>query len=350
MNYNIEYNKSIEFICALYKYVANRSHNDILTNKEIKNDAARDMYDFSPSKEIKKWLQYINNDISPFLRNDINLIIAKAGRLLDASIKMVIENNIKSPYELIEYIKKIEDWELVKFTYNEYELDIPYDSEDNVLKKALTDQFDEETALFFLQTKNHSKEYKEKSIKIFENFYDLYYKPFEDKVYNFMEKKLQEHNALFKSNNIEFLNTIGLGDYSNLIDKKEDLKIYTSFYLDLGLFHFNVGDSFVLLYGYTMEQRLDKKINLEKSKNLFKVLSDERRLEIIRITSQRPWYNKELADYFNLSTATLSYHLNLLLDLGILNFEPSINNRYCYTANKENLKTLIDLAVHNMLE
>ena len=52
------------------------------------------------------------------------------------------------------------------------------------------------------------------------------------------------------------------------------------------------------------------------------------------MASKRPWYNKELADYFNLTPATLSYHLNLLLDLEILNFEPSIiNNRYYYTRN-----------------
>nr|WP_246566016.1 ArsR family transcriptional regulator [Tissierella simiarum] len=85
-------------------------------------------------------------------------------------------------------------------------------------------------------------------------------------------------------------------------------------------------------------------------KALFKALSDDKRIEIIKITSKRPWYNKELADYFNLTTATLSYHLNLLLDLGILNFEPSINNRYYYTTNKENLKKLFDIALKDLLE
>src|SRR5690554_1830353 len=114
LNYTIEYNKSLEFICALYKYVANRSHNEILTNDEIKNDVAREIFDFTPSKEVKEWFKYINSDISPFFRNDIKLIISKAGRLLDASVRMVVENNIKDPCELIENIKKLDDSHLLK--------------------------------------------------------------------------------------------------------------------------------------------------------------------------------------------------------------------------------------------
>lgn len=350
LNYTVEHNKAIEFICALFKYVANQSQENILINQEIKNDVAKEVLDFSPSKEVKQWLQYVDDDISPFFRNDINLIISKLGRLLDACIRVVMQNNIEDADELIERIKSTDHSELLNIIYNEYELGIPFNSKENILKKALIEQFDEETALFFLQTKHHSKEYKDNAIRILETFNNLYYKPFEDEVYDFMQKKLQIHNKLFEKNKIEFLNTIGLGDYSSLINEKKNLKIITSFYLDLALFHFNIDDTFVLLYGHSMEQRFDKKINLENSKNLFKVLSDEKRLEIIRVTSQRPWYNKELANYFRLSTATLSYHLNLLLDLGILNFEPSINNRYCYTTNKVKLKHLLDSAVDNMLE
>lgn len=350
MNYSIEYNKAIEFICALFKYASNRSHGNLLISKGFKDDAAEAVSDLYSNKKVRKWLQYLDNDVSPFFRNDINLIISKLGRLLDACIKIIIKNNIESSEELIEQIKGTYCLDFIKTIYNEYKLNTPFDSENSVLKEVLTKEFDEETALFFLQTKNHPEEYHDKVIKVFETFNNLYYKPFENKIYKFMEKKLKEQNALFERDNIKFLNTIGLDNCFKAINEGEELKIFVSFFLDLGLFHFNMDDTLILLYGHTMEQRLDKKVNLEETKNLFKVLSDERRLEIIRMTSQRPWYNKELADYFNLTTATLSYHLNLLLDIGILDSKSSMNNRYYYTTNKENLNKMIDSALHNVLE
>ena len=104
----------------------------------------------------------------------------------------------------------------------------------------------------------------------------------------------------------------------------------------------------MIMYGFYMEERFNQQMMQNKYKTLFKALSDEKRLEIIRLTSKRPWYNKELADYFDLTTATLSYHLNLLLDMGILNFEPSDYNRYYYTTNKETLKSFFEYALEDL--
>jgi len=71
---------------------------------------------------------------------------------------------------------------------------------------------------------------------------------------------------------------------------------------------------------------------------------------LINLTSVRPYYNKELADHFGLTTATLSYHINLLLDIGILNFEPRPNNRFYYTTNKETLRTIFNMSLEMLLE
>lgn len=101
----------------------------------------------------------------------------------------------------------------------------------------------------------------------------------------------------------------------------------------------------------TIKDRFNTAKETDTYKALFKALSDDKRIEILKITAKRPWYNKELASYFNLTTATLSYHLNLLLDIGVLNFEPSIvNNRYYYTANKQRLKQIFDIALQDLVE
>ena len=348
--YKIEYNKAIEFVNSIFKYAVNKSQKVNWTSKIVQENLSKEIMDFAPSKEVKEWLKYVDDNISPIFRNDVMFIASKTIEIIDVSIEMILQKDFEEPLELIEYLKSIDSRELVQLFYDRFELCLPLDSENILIKNALMDLYDEEKALTFIQIKNYPDEYKAKVIEVFEKFYDLYYQPFEEKVYDFMEEKCYQHNIMFQKDPIDFLNTIGLGDYTEIIEKEKEFRMLESYYIDLGLFHFYVDNTFIMLFGHSIEHKFDDKLNQEQCKNLFKALSDETRLEIIRVTSKRPWYNKELADYFELSTATLSYHLNLLLNLGILNFEPSINNRYYYTTNKKNLKELFDIAYKIIIE
>ncbi len=348
--YKIEYNKALEFIESMFKYTVNRFHKVNWDKNILQENLSKDMLDFAPSKEVKDWLKYVDDNISPIFRNDLVFVASKTIDILDVSIEIIIQEGLEEPLEIINYLKSMDAEELVQLIYDRFELNLPFDSENVLIKNALMDVYNEEKALTFIQIKNYPDEYKSKVIEVYEKFYNLYYEPFEEKVYEFIEKKRYQHNIMFQKDPIDFLNTIGLGDYTEIIEEEKELRMFESFFIDLGLFHFYIDNTFIMLFGHSIEHKFDDKLNQEQCKNLFKALSDETRLEIIRVTSKRPWYNKELADYFDLSTATLSYHLNLLLNLGILNFEPSINNRYYYTTNKKNLKELFDIAYKILIE
>lgn len=350
MDCKIEYNKAVEFIGAVLKYTANKTHQTYWKSRDFDSDGFKGVLDFCPSKEVKDWLKYIDDNISPFLHNDIIFITRKVYGLLDICFDLVTKQNLNEPIEMIEAIKSLDNRLLVEMTYIYYDLDLPLNSDDITLKNTLSKNYSEEIASSFMQVKSHPEEYKEHILKSFKNFYNLFYQPFEESTYNHMQERLKAHNELFQKDPMNFINTIGLGDYSKVVDQYDKMKIYVSFYIDIGLFYFFLDDEFILFYGQTIEQKFESKKTQDTYKALFKALSDDKRLEIIKITSQRPWYNKELADHFNLSTATLSYHLNLLLNLGILNFEPSINNRYYYSTNKENLLKLFDIALKGLLE
>ncbi|SHI43891.1 ArsR/SmtB family transcription factor [Lutispora thermophila] len=350
MDYKIEHNRAIEFVESMFKYTINRYHKINWDKNILRENLSRDILDFAPSKRVKNWLKYVDDNISPIYRNDLIFIANITIEMIDASIEVILEKGFKEPLMLIDYIKSLEPNELVELIYNRFDLELPFDSEDVLIKNALMDTYDEEKALLFMQIKNHPEEYKNKVIEVYEIFYNLYYQPFEEEVYTFMESKCEKHNKLFQNDPIEFLNTIGLADYTEFITKEKKLRMIESFYIDLGLFHYYVDDTFIILFGHSIEHKFNHKLNQEQCINLFKALSDETRLEIISMTSKRPWYNRELAKHFNLSTATLSYHLNLLLNLGILNFEPSIKNRYYYTTNKKNLKELFDIAYKIIVE
>ncbi len=349
VEYKVEHNRAIEFLAAVYKYGTNRMQQVNWNSRDFQGDSGRGLLDYAPSKDVKEWLKYVDDNISPFFMNNIVLIVSKLVAALDFCFELAISKNMVEPLEIIEALKEVNSIDIIYSVYERYNLDVSFESENEIIKNSLINLYSVEIASLFMQIKNHPDKFKDELIETFELFYKLYYQPFEKKVYDFMEKRCIEHNNLFQEDPMYFLNTIGLGDYSKIVAEEKELRLLVSFFIDLGFVHYYVDGTFIMIYGHYIEPRLNNKLTQEKCKILFKALSDEKRLEIIRITSERPWYNKELADYFNLTTATLSYHLNLLLELGILNFEPSISNRYYYTTNKAHLKALFEMAFNEIV-
>ena len=64
MTYKIEYNKAIEFINSMFKYTADKSQKINWTNKIVQDNLPKDVLDFAPSKEVKEWLKYVEDNIS----------------------------------------------------------------------------------------------------------------------------------------------------------------------------------------------------------------------------------------------------------------------------------------------
>lgn len=349
LNYKVEYNKAIEFISAISKYARSREQQTNWKKRELTENLSGNLLNFVPTREVKEWLEYVNNNISPFLRNDTILLSIKMFALADSCLKLIIDNNLQDFSELMDMLQTIEGSRLIELMYREYALDIPLTAEDKVIKDELIESYSEEIASYFIQAKNHPEEYKKRVIDTYETFYNLYYKPFEDKVYSFMAKKCVKLNEIAENDFLKFINTVGYGNYSEVIGKDKKFRVFVSYYIDVGMINFYNRDTFIMFCGHSSEQWFNSISLQEKAKNLFKALSDDKRLEIIKVTSKRPWYNKELADYLNLSPATLSYHINILLSLDVLNFEPSIDNKYYYTTNINNLKSLFDKALSDIL-
>ncbi len=348
---NIKYNHALEFICSMIKYCKQKNLYTNWHKDDLKEDPSKGILDFNPSIKNKEWLNYIDNNISPYFRNDFLFVNTEILGFLDVCCLKIVEEQLSSPKDIIEYIKDIDENLLIESLFSYYDVDIPFNSEDDELFEELAKSNNENIARNFMHVKQDPLEYKTRVIDSLENFYNLFYAPFEDEVYKSMEEHLLIHNEMFNEDPIKFVNLIGSGDYSSRVKEVEDISLYVSYYIDYGMFYYNVDGKIIMCYGKTIKDRFNSAKEIETYKTLFKALSDERRLEILKMTSQRPWYNKELANYFNLTTATLSYHLNLLLNIGVLDFEPSIiNNRYYYTTNKQRLKEIFDTALKDLLE
>lgn len=80
-------------------------------------------------------------------------------------------------------------------------------------------------------------------------------------------------------------------------------------------------------------------LNREIAETL-KILSDPNRLKILNMTYLNPMYGKEIAEVLNITTATVSHHLDLMRNKGLLNVERNKNIKYFSTNNRAFTKLL----------
>lgn len=74
---------------------------------------------------------------------------------------------------------------------------------------------------------------------------------------------------------------------------------------------------------------------------VLKLLGDERKFEILSYIRDKEAYGSELAKHLNLTTATVSHHMNALLAAGLVVIK-RIDTRIYYTTNKACLKEILE--------
>ncbi|MBP3041099.1 winged helix-turn-helix transcriptional regulator [Bacillaceae bacterium Marseille-Q3522] len=101
-------------------------------------------------------------------------------------------------------------------------------------------------------------------------------------------------------------------------------------------------DSCILLYG-TKKFTLKTEIAVDKEKvvQAFKILADEKRINIIRLLSQGPLYGYELGKRLHLSNSTVSHHLSSLTSIGAVKAVRK-ENRVYFEIQKEELEKILN--------
>lgn len=85
----------------------------------------------------------------------------------------------------------------------------------------------------------------------------------------------------------------------------------------------------------------EKDITPDDVVSIGKLLSDRSKVDILKIISKKSCYGKELATELNLSTATISYHVNALLKVGFVKADASLNRVY-YSIDLECISARLD--------
>lgn len=97
--------------------------------------------------------------------------------------------------------------------------------------------------------------------------------------------------------------------------------------------------TFLLVYNINATEYQDSG-KLDRISEALRILSDKTRLEILRQLKRRPTYGKVLASRLNLTTATISRHLDQLRSINLIREERSDNVKY-FKVNDEEIEKLM---------
>ncbi|GGH88850.1 DNA-binding transcriptional ArsR family regulator [Pullulanibacillus pueri] len=178
----------------------------------------------------------------------------------------------------------------------------------------------------------HKEQTKQKCIELLSTLHSLLEDEWEDLLRQH-EASIQEVKALGS----EVMELFSL-PLSSIESVKEVVFAPSVFYWDCSLSS-DSKDSLIYLYGIKLlNVQTEKK---EKVLDALKILSDERRVEIIRLLNQGPLYGYELAKKMDLSNSTVSHHLSSLASIGLVK-SVRRENRVYFEVQKQEVEELLE--------
>ena len=128
----------------------------------------------------------------------------------------------------------------------------------------------------------------------------------------------------------------------NLVPKKDTLTdIYPT--LALPFAQLRIGD--ICYYGLFFDDMLQSVGHLTGQRetliNRFKALGDKSKLEIMLLLTKQPRYSLEISRETGLTAATVSYHMNALLNCGLVSMEKR-EQRIYYSVRTEGVRWMLD--------
>jgi len=333
------YNHAVEFLCFL---------NSFIDQKLEKEDGERSI---PPDPRIAEIIQEVDRDISPFLKNDIDLFFCKMFMTFWILFFLIHQKAINNDEELLTYLQGLSDEEFLKLFLMHLKME-----NKTVKELTLKDIREGIKANFINPAKSQEKlikqlfdapeEWRTRIVQTLADFHQSHYIPYRKELIALGSEKAAEAETLLHQNPAHFLDTLTLGHYRNLLDGDENITVCLSYTCDTGSM-ISIKKKLILL-GITRTSLLTSANRKLQTNILFSALSDNKRVEILRLLGEREWFSNELAKHFGLTAATMSYHLNKMMSAGLISFRIGEKNKIFYSIKKDNLRNLLKCAAADL--
>ena len=325
--------KSIDFVYAIHYLVDMQGYHKDLKKKNME-----------PSKEVGAILDTLSTSVSVKLFEDLKNIFKKY--YLDT---LVVNYAIKfpddTPNQLIEKLKEIgEDGfydAYVKVAIK------PMSMEESDIKARIDVLIDNNTTQFIM---NYSqlKKFKIESKDVFQNFIDtleafadIYERvaPKVDEIYQREVKYFQED----MNDEETFRNSFLMIQFDGSTDLLKSIDVCVTVIPEYYLLYMLSEDHarLTLVVGFGMRKyAIEQEATL--AQEVFKTLGDPTKLLMIQLAAKEPYCAKDFSDRFELSKATISHHINILLSLKLFTLNLQEGKKLYYSTNKALLKRLFE--------
>lgn len=331
-----------EFIMSLVRVAAIKGK-EWASQDEINN--LSEEHGIELNKDIQTFIQTVQRNLSA----EHEMILAKYFTEAPFAIGLALIEGCETVESLIKKIKSLTHAELAYYLLATWaEVKFKKEEIENIKRKTdivnwIEHNFSvsERGKWQIMKILFSPDEVKKELIDLFNHYYEEFYKVIEEKIMVELENHIQSYQ--------EELEKAFLNDYTNMISidindhfKDQEVEVLVSYFIEIGCAYSSGGEGFVI--GYRFYELADRLLNKEKAfikyTSLFKVLSDQTRLNVLLLINEGPKYLAELAEILDSSTPAIKYHLNKLLLVNLIEVEHT-DNRIYYQVNKETFDQFI---------
>ncbi|MFA1822863.1 ArsR/SmtB family transcription factor [Virgibacillus oceani] len=304
-------------------------------------DSEKDTYQTRENEKMNEWIAEKQKGLPEHIVDKLNVFFHPDSFFGLAMTQVFYQldkyDNIE---ESLKLLKSLDAKKMISLFFNtgqntldnESIIDNPSEVHDHVKNSTLP--LNEKSKLFFLYF--DPEDTMERFVNLIQYCYEQLYKPNAAE----LEKIHMEGIQTIKKLSVQQLSEIISFDSDSPEKFPETVIIFPSYYnRNHSIFSYDVkADIAISIAGMQLfEDLLDGANMEEKVIELARALSDKKRINIIRELNKAPHYGFELAQRLDLSSPTISHHMNVLFRLGLVT-HTKYENKIYYEVNKDKLK------------
>jgi DNA-binding transcriptional ArsR family regulator len=341
----------VEFISGL----------DFLANEKKYRQLFQE-YHYTQDEKVKANVQLMASNVSRYLEKEITYFF-NLPEISDIMGRLMIENpELLDVEAFIGYLEAMDANVLLVNILERFFIDAPSELE---IIKALIKGSHQKERIFNIITRSEvtSEAVREKLLDMIESpeeiklrltlllrqFYEKCYRSIETDILSTLNASKEKFENMYEADQIDFYE-----EYlrAHAIPSMKDSIVNISYFVQIGRWKFFVAPYETVEYisiGMHSDRYPQRSFQKIKVKKLLKLLADEKRFEMVQLLGKRSWYGHELADALHITPPTVSYHMNALMELGLVILEKESNRTY-YHLDIEKLKQLLKLVEKRLFQ
>ena len=337
MHMELKYNLCFDFLSGLHRFSCRREFRERQEEQRLNGLPG-----------VARWIEEVEKSLPLPVQNDLDFLItrnpliywtvlatAQTPGLCETPEELFLRLEALTPSLFLERVRKALD-------LNPGETPDPEQVEKQLLEgnTGLT-LSPGETGRLILSLFKSPHDYLPRIIQFYRDFHSAAWLPWQEQFVREAMPLLEQHRRLLEEDPRGYLDAVTGGNFSHLFPDIGAVPLLFAYTGDTDVYITTNREHSLAVIGAGVAEKIRQRSDGEKTDLLFSMLGDKKRLEIIRLLCCRSWYSNQLAEHFDLTPATMSYHLNKLFSAGIITVQPGEQNRFYYQLNRPALEELI---------